>query len=143
MNDILTDLISIIMPLAQSSDMLYQDAQFLVSAIIFKHKGRDAISPKSFDLLLNNAALLKDLESDKKTLACGALYTIKGENYVILGPLALGTDYWIYNQIKLDQRKTLVSVPSHRLFDLMPLCSADFTLRGFVQLEDSGLWSSR
>ena len=136
-NDILTDLVSMIMPLAHSSEMLYQDAQFLVSAIMFKHKGRDTISAKAFDLLHNNASLLTCLNSDNKTLLRGAMYTIKDESYVILGPLALGTDYWIYNQAELNMRKTLASVSAHRLSDLMPLRSSNFTLRGFIQLEDN------
>ncbi|MDW3191935.1 MAG: hypothetical protein R8G66_06210 [Cytophagales bacterium] len=135
LNDILTDLVSMIMPLAHSSEMLYQDAQYLVSAIMFKHKGRDTISAKAFDLLHSNASLIKDLETDNKTLIRGALYTIKDENFVILGPLALGTDYWIYDQTQLDQRKVLASVPAHRLSDLLPLNAADFRLKGFLQSE--------
>ena len=137
LNDILTDLVSVILPLARSSEKHYLDAQFLVSVIIFKHKGRDTISPKSFDLLYSQASLLKELEEDQIALLSGSLFAIKNKKYVIIGPMALGTDYWIYEQDQLDKRESLTSVPSYRISDLMPLKSSDFKHEGIALMEDN------
>ncbi len=133
-NDILTDIISIALPLANISDIYYKDAQSLISAIIFKHKGRDAISQSAFNRLEQNAVLLTNLRNSNRSLIKGAIYNIKEHAYIILGPLALGTDYWIYDQDYLDRRKSMISVPSLRISDLMPLKSSDFALKGHIQL---------
>ena len=77
------------------------------------------------------------MEEDQIALLSGSLFAIKNKKYVIIGPMALGTDYWIYEQDQLDQRKSLTSVPSYRISDLMPLKSSDFKHEGIALMEDN------